>query len=212
MPSGLDAGEVPPSVSNGGHFLQPFVTPDNSGLKLLGFGDFGFRFGEISGSAAAEAFFSVVRVPLVLLSMFWCSVAGICKSSWLSRMLCVVVFPVWGVSTGSGPFPSCNVCVASCLCNRIWVTSVWMLHVGSSNSSIERLQLGLRWCDCAWRCSRPLDLFYLAERMVSFVSPQVALWFGAAATLVLVVRFDSIFFSEQSSVPYCAAFLAWRGY
>ena len=45
--SGLDVGEVPQSVPNGGLFPELLVNPDNSGLKLLGCGDLGFAVMEL---------------------------------------------------------------------------------------------------------------------------------------------------------------------
>ena len=125
--SGFHVGEVPPSVPDDGLLLESFVNPDNSGLKLLGVGDFGFDVVNFGGSVAAESVFFVVH------DMLCCSVAGICKSSWLFLGLCVVDIP--GVAPGSGPFPSCCDCVASCQSFPSSAAELWFPLLGCSLSA-----------------------------------------------------------------------------
>ena len=139
--SGLRVDKVPPSVLVVGYFLESFVNPDNSGLKLLEANMSGFDVVEFNGSVAVESLgsvvkssgsvaaasvFSVVNELVRVLSMTWYIVAGVCKS-WWSLSLCLVLLP--GVSSGIGPPESVCNCDSSFQLTRDFTTDFGFLLV-----------------------------------------------------------------------------------
>ena len=117
--SGIRVFQVPPSVPVVGFFLECFVNPDNSGLKLLEANVYGFDVVALNGSGAVESLGSVVKASgsvaaasvfsvgneiIRALSLVWYIFAGLLKSS---LRLCLVLLP--GVSSATGPAQSvCN--------------------------------------------------------------------------------------------------------
>ena len=178
--SGLGVGKVPPSVPVDGLLLESFVNPDNDVVKF-------------GGSVAAGSVFFVVHVPMLLLSMPWYSVAGICKPLFRGVLLSFKEsLPVQAnfllAATASHlascfqfPLLGCFLSGAAAVASIVfcWVFAGVIVLVGA-----------LALCKCCkfvfsagacteWKTGRTSKL--LAERRVSFVSPQLVSWFGAAA-------------------------------